>query len=119
MSPNVSRAHHSARFCRSITFVLGLVQGGELVTVRATDMVKGAFNRTAHRQVVQPRPEKLKHSKFNTPEDLASFSQRFDDGLKKVFSMSNSNADKYVKFGSPRDNDPSCGIKAGRLALTG
>ena len=61
----------------------------------------------------------LEDSKFNTPEDLASFSQRFDDGLKKVFSTSNSHVDQRVKFGSLRDNDPDYGIKAGRLALTG
>ena len=28
---------------RSITFILGLVQGGEIVTVRATAMVRGVF----------------------------------------------------------------------------
>ena len=65
------------------------------------------------------QPEKLKHSKFNTPDDLASFSQKFDEGVKKVFSISNSHADQYVKFGSPRDNDPKYGIKAGKLMLTG
>ena len=65
------------------------------------------------------QPEKLEYSKFNTPEDLSSFSQRFDEGVKKVFSISNSHADQYVKFGSPRDNDPDYGIRAGKLVLTG
>jgi len=59
----------------------------------------------------------LEGSKFNTPEDLAMFSQRFDEGVKKVFS--NNQAPQYVKFGSLRDNDPEYGIKAGRLMLTG
>ena len=68
---------------------------------------------------LNPQQDKLKHSKFNTPEDLGAFSQRFDDGVKKVFSMSNSSADQYVRFGSPRDNDLNCGIRAGRLTLTG
>ena len=68
---------------------------------------------------LNPQSEKLKYSKFNTPEDLSSFSQKFDEGVKKVFSISNSHADQYVKFGSPRDNDPDCGIKAGKLVLTG
>ena len=67
----------------------------------------------------EPLPEKLQRSRFNTPEDLASFSQRFDEGVKKVFSTSNSTSDHYVRFGSPRDNDPSYGIRAGRLTLTG
>ena len=61
----------------------------------------------------------MRNSKFNNAEDLASFSQRFDEGVKKVFSTSNSTSDQYVRFGSPRDNDLSCGIRAGRLTLTG
>ena len=68
---------------------------------------------------LNPQSEKLKHSKFNTPEDLAAFSQKFDEGLKKVFSTSNSHVDQYIKFGSLRDNDPKYGVKAGKLALTG
>ena len=61
--------------------------------------------------------EKLRGSKFDTPEDLAAFSQKFDEGVKRVFS--NDKAVQYVKFGGPRDTDPKCGVKAGRLALTG
>ena len=87
--------------------------------MRATDLIKSVFKYSVYRQIAQPQPDKLKHSKFNTPEDLASFSQRFDDGVKKIFSMSNIHVDQYVKFGSLRDNDPSFGIKAGKLALTG
>ena len=64
-----------------------------------------------------PQPEKLRGSRFDTPEDLAAFSQKFDEGVKRVFS--NEEAPQYVKFGSPRDNDPRCGIKAGRLTLDG
>ena len=118
MNPSVSRIHHNSRFSRSITFIPGLVQGGELVTVRATEVVKGMFKHP-FRYIAQLRPEKLRHSKFNTPEDLAAFSQKFDEGLKKIFSISNSHADQYIKFGTLRDNDPNCGIKAGRLTLTG
>jgi len=70
-------------------------------------------------RLLNPQPEKLKDSKFNSPEDLASFSQKFDEGVKKVFSTSNMHANQYIKFGSPRDNDPNVGIKAGRLTLTG
>ena len=64
-----------------------------------------------------PQPEKLGGSKFDTPEDLAVFSQRFDEGVKRVFSKDQ--GVQYVKFGSPRDDDPKCGIKAGRLTFTG
>ena len=59
----------------------------------------------------------LAGSKFNTSENIEAFSQRFDEGLKKVFS--NNQGAQYVKFGSPRDNDPSYGIRAGRLTLAG
>jgi hypothetical protein len=68
-------------------------------------------------RVLNPELERLRGSKFNTPEDLAAFSQRFDEGVKRVFS--NDQAAQYVKFGFPRDNDPKCGIKAGRFTLTG
>jgi hypothetical protein len=67
--------------------------------------------------VLSPEPEKLRGSKFNTPDDLAAFSQKFDEGVKRVFS--NDKAVQYVKFGSPRETDLKCGVKAGRLMLTG
>ena len=63
------------------------------------------------------QPEKLSNSKFNTPDDLGAFVQKFDEGVKKVFS--NDQAVQYVKFGHPRDNDPELRIKAGRLTLDG
>jgi hypothetical protein len=68
-------------------------------------------------RLLNPQPEKLRGSRFNTPEDLEVFSQKFDEGVKRVFS--NDQATQYVKFGSPRDNDPRCGIKGGKLTLTG
>ena len=59
----------------------------------------------------------MKNSKFNTAEDIESFAQKFDEGAKRVFS--DDAGTQYVKFGSPRDNDPKHGIKGGKLALTG
>ena len=56
-------------------------------------------------------------SRFKTSENIEAFSQRFDEGLKRVFS--DNKGTQYVKFGSVKENDPSYGIKAGRLALTG
>ena len=53
MNPSVSWIHHNARLSRSIAFISDLVQGGELVTVRATEMVKGVFRHPAHRQIAQ------------------------------------------------------------------
>ena len=66
---------------------------------------------------LNPQSEKLKGSRFNTSEDLAAFSLKFDEGVKRVFS--NDQAAQHIRFGSPRDNDPEYGIKAGRLTLTG
>ncbi|KAF9649037.1 hypothetical protein BDM02DRAFT_3095383 [Thelephora ganbajun] len=78
-----------------------LVQGAELVTMRATAGIK----------------ETLRGSRLNTLENLAAFSQRFDEGIKKVFS--NNQTTQYIRFGSPKDNDTNYGIRAGKLTLTG
>ena len=59
----------------------------------------------------------LKGSRFNTPDHLEAFSQKFDEGVKRVFS--DNLRSQYVRFGTSKDNDPSCGIKTGRLMLTG
>jgi len=67
--------------------------------------------------LLNPQPEKLRYSRFDTQEDLAAIVQRFDEGVKVVFS--DDQMTQYIKFGSPRDNDPKFGIKAGRLTLTG
>ena len=65
----------------------------------------------------ETEPEKLKKSRFNTPEDIAMFTNRFDEGLKRVFS--DDSGAKYVKFRLPRDNDPAHGVKGGKLMLKG
>jgi len=43
MNLSVSRLRHDVRLFRLIPFILGLIQGGELVTARATAIVQGAF----------------------------------------------------------------------------
>jgi hypothetical protein len=96
----------------------GLLQGGGFVTARAREMVTGKFNCYSFvPPLAQLRPEKLKGSKFDTSEDIAAFVQKFDEGLKRVFS--DDKGVHYVKFGSPRDNDPGFGIQKGKLTLTG
>jgi len=80
-------------------------------------MVKGLFQHSALGRLLNSQLEKLRGSRFDTPEDLAMFSQRFDEGVKKIFS--NDQMAQYVKFGSMRDNDPEYGIRAGSLMLTG
>ena len=119
MNPSVSRIRHDCRLSRWITTILGLVQGAELVTARATAMVRGALRHRTQKSIVQSQPEKLRGSKFDNDEDLEAFSQKFDEGVKQSFSVSNSRTNQFVKFGSPRDNDPSRGINRGKLTLTG
>ena len=82
-------------------------------------MVTGAFWHRTHRLIAQPQPEKLRDSKFGKPKYLEAFSKRFDDSLKKVFPISDSREDQFVKIGAIDKNDSSCGISRGLLKLTG
>ena len=68
-------------------------------------------------RLTNPQPGRLRGSGLDTPGNLEAFSQRFDDGVKKVFS--NNQVAQYVEFGSPKDSNSYCGIKAGRLTLAG
>jgi len=61
----------------------------------------------------------LGDSKFGDPEYLEAFSERFDNGVKKAFSVLNSHEDQFVKIGTVKSNDPSHGINRGLLKLTG
>ncbi|KAF9650957.1 hypothetical protein BDM02DRAFT_3184899 [Thelephora ganbajun] len=76
-------------------------QGGEVVTARAREYAEG----------------RLKNSKFDNKQDLAGLAESFDTGLKTTFS--DSSKTQYVKFGSLRDNDTRCGVKAGKLSFLG
>ena len=113
MNPSVSRIHHDFRFSCSIASILGFIQGGEIVTARATAMIRGVFQHRTRRQIAQTQPEKLRNSKFNSDEELEVLSRVFDERMKKDFSVVNSRSN--FKFDSPRDNDPNCG----RMTLTG
>ena len=50
-----------------IAFISGLVQGGELVTVRATDMVKGVTKHSARRPISQPITRKVEGFEIQHP----------------------------------------------------
>ena len=117
MNLSVSRLNGHGRFLRSIVSILGLLQGGEFVTARARATIQGASGVSLIDPPLNPQPERLKGSRFTTPEDLGAFAQKFDEGVKRLFSSDQ--ATQYVKFGGPRDNDPGYGVRAGRLTLTG
>ena len=119
MNPSVSRICRDSRLSRSIISVVGLIQGGELVTARARAMVRGMFQHHTHRSTAQPQLERWKRTRFDNPRDLEMFSRKFDEEVKKVLPASNSRANQYVQFSSSKDNYPDCGISRGKLTFTG
>ena len=61
----------------------------------------------------------MEDSKFGDPDYIDAFSERFDNGVKKTFSVLNSHEDQFVKIGNARSNDLSHNISRGLLKLTG
>ena len=122
MNPSVSRSRidHNCRFFGSTPFVSRLaprcgVRHGE--GKRDGSRCVPTFQISPTNQPPNPRPELWRNSKFDTPEDLEVFSRMFDEGVKRTFSSDHTS--QFVKFCRPRDNDPLCGIRAGKLRLTG
>ncbi|TFK36651.1 hypothetical protein BDQ12DRAFT_236216 [Crucibulum laeve] len=61
--------------------------------------------------------EKLKKSKYGTPDALDHITRRFDETTKRLFR--DRREMQFIPFGSPLDKDPNVGIRAGQLKLTG
>ncbi|KAI0303781.1 hypothetical protein B0F90DRAFT_1708994 [Multifurca ochricompacta] len=61
--------------------------------------------------------DKLRGSKYGTPDSLEHITKRFDETTKRLFR--DKKEPQYVQFGSPLDKDPSAGIRQGQLKLTG
>ncbi|KAH9917817.1 uncharacterized protein B0H18DRAFT_853686, partial [Fomitopsis serialis] len=61
--------------------------------------------------------EKLKSSKYGTPDSLDHITKRFDETTKRLFR--DRKELQFVPFGSPLDKDPTVGIRGGQLKLTG
>ncbi|KAH9960802.1 hypothetical protein BC827DRAFT_1260617 [Russula dissimulans] len=61
--------------------------------------------------------DKLRGSKYGTPDSLEHITKRFDETTKRLFR--DKKEPQYVQFGSPLDKDPSVGIRQGQLKLTG
>ena len=64
-----------------------------------------------------PPSARLKGSKFDNKEDLKALTESFDSGLKSTFS--DNAKQQYIKFGSPRDKNLSCGVKDGKFSVLG
>jgi hypothetical protein len=97
----------------------GSYQGAEVVTARAREYAEGKLEiifRACFLVLFSPLA-RFKKSKFDNKQDLAAFTESFDTGLKVTFS--DSSKPQFVKFGSLRDNDTSCGVKAGKLTVQG
>ena len=62
-------------------------------------------------------PEKLRNSKYGTPDALDHITKRFDETTKRLFRDYNDL--QFIPFGSPLDKDLSVGIRGGQLKLTG
>jgi len=56
---------------------------------------------------------------FDSPylDDIDNISECFDKTTKARFR--NSSEDQYIRFGSARDKDESCGIRFGQLKIAG
>ncbi|KAI0342873.1 hypothetical protein BDW22DRAFT_1407386 [Trametopsis cervina] len=61
--------------------------------------------------------EKLKSSKYGTPDSLDHITKRFDETTKRLFR--DNKELQFVPFGSPLDKDMTVGIRGGQLKLTG
>ena len=61
--------------------------------------------------------EKLKDSKYGTPEALDHITKRFDETTKRLFR--DKGDPQFIPFGSPLDKDSKVGIRNGQLKLTG
>ncbi|KAF9267818.1 hypothetical protein L218DRAFT_970647 [Marasmius fiardii PR-910] len=61
--------------------------------------------------------EKLKKSKYGTPDAVDHITKRFDETTKRLFR--NKKDPQFIVFGSPLDKDLSVGIRNGQLRLTG
>ena len=61
--------------------------------------------------------EKLKNSKYGTPDAVDHITKRFDETTKRLFRDKKDL--QFIPFGSPLDKDMTVGIRGGQLKLTG
>lgn len=61
--------------------------------------------------------EKLKTSKYGSPDSIDHITKRFDETTKRLFR--DKNDIQWVPFGSPLDKDMAVGIRGGSLKLSG
>ena len=87
------------------------------MTARARTYAEGKLEIISGTCFLILSPARFKNSEFDNEQDLVAFTESFDTGLKAIFS--DSSKPQFVKFGSPRDTDTSCGVKSGKLILQG
>lgn len=61
--------------------------------------------------------DKLRTSKYGSPDSLDHITKRFDETTKRLFR--DNKELQFVPFGSPLDKDLPVGIRGGQLKLTG
>ena len=87
MNLSVSRTGRNGRSIRSMTFIIGLLQGGEFVTARARAMVQGGPQYPTHTLIAEPATREIEGFQIQHPRGLSSiFSEvrrRGKEGLLK------------------------------------
>lgn len=61
--------------------------------------------------------DKLKNSKYGTPDAVDHITKKFDETTKRLFR--DKKDAQFIPFGSPLDRDQNAGIRNGQLKLTG
>ena len=99
--------------------MIGIFAGAVFVSRRARIFLEGMMHWCCycHLCTADPSVEKLKESKYGTPEALDHITKRFDETTKRLFR--DKNDPQFIPFGSPLDKDSKVGIRNGQLKLTG
>ena len=98
----------------------GVFAGSVFVSRRARAFFEGEFTQPifhSSTMILTFPAEKLKASKYGTPDSLDHITKRFDETTKRLFR--DLKELQFVPFGSPLDRDATVGIRGGQLKLTG
>lgn len=96
----------------------GVFAGSVFVSRRARELFQGMSVISAKDcRLTGIHPEKLKNSKYGTPDAVDHITKRFDETTKRLFR--DKRDPQFILFGSPLDKDLSVGIRTGQLRLSG
>lgn len=84
--------------------------GSVFVSRRAREFLEGTFGFSHHLYQTHCAAEKLKHSKYNTPDAIDHITRRFDETTKRLFRDRHDL--QFIPFGSPLDKVRQCNLSA-------